>query len=53
MSMYKQNTIEKWMKSCILPFQKKGNLGIIENYRCIHLTAIVAKLYNDHLLCPI
>ena len=25
---YKQNTIEKWTKVFILPFSKKGDLGI-------------------------
>ena len=37
-------------KSCILPFSKKGDLGIIKNYRGITLTSIVAKVYNALLL---
>ena len=32
MMMYKQNTIVKWTKGCILLFPKKGDLGIIKNY---------------------
>ena len=31
-SIYKQNTIERWTKGCILPFPKKGDLGIAKNY---------------------
>ena len=41
------------MKSCILVFQKKGDLIITENYRGITLSALTAKVYNTLLLTPI
>ena len=34
------------MKGCILPFHKKGDLGLAKNYRGITLTSIAAKIYN-------
>ena len=34
------------MKGCILPFPKKGNLGLAKNYQGITLTSLVAKIYN-------
>ena len=34
------------MKGCILPFFKKGDLGLAKNYRGIALTPIAAKIYN-------
>ena len=34
------------MKGCILPFPKKGDLGLAKNYQSITLTSIVAKIYN-------
>ena len=34
------------MKGCILPFPKKGDLGLANNYRGITLTYIAAKIYN-------
>ena len=34
------------MKGCILPFHKKGDLGVAENYQGITLTSIAAKIYN-------
>ena len=37
---------ERWMKGCILPFRKKGDLGLAKNYRGITLTSIAAKIYN-------
>ena len=37
------------MKGCILPFPKKGDLGLAKNYRGITLTSIAAKIYNDLL----
>ena len=37
------------MKGCILPFPKKGDLGLAKNYRGITLTSIVAKIYNPLL----
>ena len=38
--------IDRWMKGCILPFPKKGDLGLAKNYRGITLTSIAAKIYN-------
>ena len=43
---YNQNPIDRWMKGCILPFPKKGDLGLAKNYRGITLTSITAKIYN-------
>ena len=37
------------MKGCILPFPKKGDLGLTKNYRGITLTSIAAKIYNSLL----
>ena len=34
------------MKGCILPFPKKGDLGLAKNQRGITLTSIAAKIYN-------
>ena len=34
------------MNGCILPFPKKGDLGLAKNYRGITLTSIAAKIYN-------
>ena len=45
-----QNLIYRWAKGCILPFPKKGDLGLAKNYRGITLTSIEAKIYNA-LLC--
>ena len=45
-SLFNQNRIERWMKGCILPFSKKGDLGLAKNYRGITLTSIAAKIYN-------
>ena len=45
-AVYNQNKIERWMKGCILPFPKKGDLGLAKNYRGITLTSIAAKIYN-------
>ena len=33
-----------------MPFQKKGDIGIIVDYKGITLTAIEAKVYNTLLL---
>ena len=41
-----QNPIDRWMKGCILPFPKKGDLGLAKNYRGITLTSIAAKINN-------
>ena len=43
-------TIKKWLNSCLLPFPKKGNFGIIKNYSGITLTTIDTRLYNALLL---
>ena len=45
-AVYNRNPIDKWMKGCILPFPKKGDLGLAKNYRGITLTSIAAKIYN-------
>ena len=45
-AIYNQNPIDRWMKGCILPFPKKGDLGLSKNYRGITLTSIAAKIYN-------
>ena len=45
-AVYSQNRIERWMKGCILPFPKKGDIGLAKNYRGIKLTSIAAKIYN-------
>ena len=37
------------MKGYILPFPKKGDLGLAKNYRGITLTSIAAKIYNAQL----
>ena len=47
---YNQNPIERWTKACILPFSKRGDLGIALNYRSITLTSITVKIYNALLL---
>ena len=44
--VYNQNPTDRWMKGCIPPFPKKGDLGIAKNYRGITLTSITAKIYN-------
>ena len=45
-AVYNQNPIDRWMKGCILPFPKKGDLGLAKNYRGMTLTSIAAKIYN-------
>ena len=45
-AVYNQNPRDRWMKGCILPFSKKGELGLAKNYRGITLTSIAAKIYN-------
>ena len=45
-AVYSQNRIERWMTGCILPFPKRGDLGLAKNYRGITLTSIAAKIYN-------
>ena len=45
-AVYNQNPIDRWMKGCIIPFPKKGDLGLAKNYRGITHTSIAAKIYN-------
>ena len=45
-AVYNQNPIDIWKEGCILPFPKKGDLGLAKNYRVITLTSIVAKICN-------
>ena len=45
-AVYNQNPIDRWMKGCILPFPKKGDLRLAKNFRGITLTSIAAKIYN-------
>ena len=45
-AVYNRNLIDRWMKGYILPFPKKGDLGLANNYRGITLTSIAAKIYN-------
>ena len=45
-AVYNQNPINRLMKGCILPFPKKGDLGLAKNYRGITFTSIAAKIYN-------
>ena len=45
-AVYNQNPIDIWTKGYILPFPKKGDLGLAKNYRGITLTSIAAKIYN-------
>ena len=47
--VYNSNPIDFWRKGCILPFPKKGDLSLPENYRGITLTCIAAKIYNSML----
>ena len=48
-AIYNQNPIDRWMKGCILPFPKKGDLGLAKKYQGITLTFIVAKIYKGLL----
>ena len=45
-AVYNQNPIDRWMKGCIPPFPKKGDLGLPKNYRGITHSSIAAKIYN-------
>ena len=49
-AVYNGNPIDKWRQGCLLPFPKKGDLGVASNYRGITLTSIAAKIYNSMLL---
>ena len=44
--VFSQKPIDYWTKGCILPFPKKGELSVTDNYRGITLTCIAAKIYN-------
>ena len=48
--MYNNNDNEKWSEGTILPFSKKGDLGVPKNYRGITLTPIATKICNALLL---
>ena len=48
--VYRHDPIDRWTEGCILPFPKKGDLGLTTNHRGITLTAISAKIYNLLLL---
>ena len=48
-TVYNQNPIDRWIKGCILPFPKNGDLGLAKNYRGMILTSIAAKIYNAQL----
>ena len=45
-AVYTQNPIDRWIKGCILPFPKKGDLGLVKNYSGITFTSIATKIYN-------
>ena len=49
-AVYNDSPIDKWRQDCILPFPKKGDLGVASNYHEITLTSIAAKVYNSMLL---
>ena len=49
-TVYNQNTKDRRIKGCILPFPYKVDLGTAKNYRGITLTSVAAKIYNA-LLC--
>ena len=44
-AVYNQNPVDRWMKGCIPPFPKKGDLGLAKNYRGITLS-------SQNLQCP-
>ena len=44
--IYNQTLIYRWIKGCIIPFPKKGDLRLAKNYRGITLTSKAAKIYN-------
>ena len=49
-AVYRQNTIKRGIKGCILSFPKKSDLGLAKNYCGITLTSIAGKNYNALLL---
>ena len=34
-AVYNQNPTDRWMKGCILPFPKKGDLGLAKKLNCV------------------
>ena len=48
-AVYNLNTIDRWTKWCILPFLRKGDLGLAKNYEGITLMSIAAKIYDTLL----
>ena len=42
-AVHNQNPIDRWTKGCILPFPKKGGIGLAKNYRGITLIPIAAR----------
>ena len=49
-AVYNGNPRDKCRQGCILPFPKKGDLGVASNYCGITLTSIAAKIHNSMLL---
>ena len=45
-AIYNQNPINRWTKVCILPFPKKGDLGLAKNYRGTTLTCPTTKPHS-------
>ena len=49
-AVYNQNTIDRWIKGCILPSLKKVTSDLPRTTTiCISLTSIAAKIYNAQL----
>ena len=44
---------DQWITNVIVPLPKKGDLGLMTNYRGITLMSIAAKVYNKILLSRI
>ncbi len=42
--IYNQNLIHRWIKGCIIPCPKKGDLGLANKYRGITLMSIATKI---------
>jgi len=47
---YNKEQIKSWTEGCLLPFSKKGDMGLANNYKGITLTSIAAKVYYSLLL---
>ena len=43
-TVYNQNMIDWWPKSCILPFRQKSDFGIAKDYCSITLTSFIIML---------